>query len=163
MKIKTRALTVAATLGLFTTLTACSGGTEPAPEASSASPEVSASETASPTASDSSSPEASPSASATTYRKPSTPEQTTSTGESVQEAEKRFVEYATGTIKTKKTADEILETGYKLCHFFSEEGTLGGVIERVTQDAVNVEEESENLQMSGAAIKTICPEHKDVN
>lgn len=144
---------VASSLMLLSVLAGCSSAPVPAP---SASESVSSSASA----------EASPSASAspTSYRRDtSNPNDTTSEGEPVLEAEKRFVAYATGTVKTKKSNDEILETGYKMCHFFKEEGTTSGVIQRISKDAKNVEEESENLQLSGAAVKTICPEYKDVS
>lgn len=141
----------ASSLMLLSVLAGCSN--TPAP-----SPSDMASSTASADAS------ASPSASPSTYRKtPVNPEDKTSEGETVVAAEKRFVEYATGTVKTKKSSDEILETGYKMCHFFKEEGTISGVIQLISEDAKNVEEETENLQLSGAAVKTICPEYKDVS
>lgn len=151
--LMTRTLTLTTSFGLLAIISACS----PAPSQTDTTNQPTPSE---PPITETASPSASP----TTYRKtPVNPEDKTSEGETVIEAERRFVEYATGTIKTKKSSDQILETGYKLCSFFKDEGALNGVIERIAQDAKNVEEESENLQMSGAAIKTICPEYKDVN
>lgn len=151
---KTKIFTLTTTIGLLTLLSACSGTPNSQKSSNETSPEASASANGS----------ASPSASPSSYRPSnSDPNAKTSEGEPVAEAEKRFVTYATGTVKTKKTTDEILETGYKMCSFFKDEGTISGVIQRISDDSKNVEEESENLQLSGAAVKTLCPEYKDVS
>ena len=153
---KTKIFTLTTTVGLLALISACSGTPSDQNSSNTASPEASASASASGSAS--------PSASPTSYRPASSdPNAKTSEGEPVAEAEKRFVTYATGTVKTKKSTDEILETGYKMCSFFKDEGTISGVIQRISDDSKNVEEESENLQLSGAAVKTLCPEYKDVS
>lgn len=157
MKVSAVRILAAASIPLVLGLTSCAGNS--VPEQAPTPSENSAS------SSPSSSPEASETKSFVSgkdYRRDvSNPSHTTIVGEPVLEAEQRFVNAAVNKVKVEMNREDILRAGYKICHIYSEEGTNDATLDRITAESNN-DEEGKIIMLSGVAVKTLCPEYKDL-
>lgn len=159
-KIMSPTLTLAASLTVLAGLSACSAGTvdptatDPAvgPTVSSAAPETASAEKSQDTRSF---------VAGKDYRRDvSDPTHTTIVGEPVLDAEQRFIDASVNKAKVKMSREDILKAGYKICFLYREEGTNDAVLDRITAESNN-DEEGKIIMMSGAAVKTLCPEYAD--
>lgn len=159
-KSTTRTLTLAASLTLLAGLSACSAGTvDPAVTDPAVGPTASSSP--SETASAQESQDTKSFVAGRDYRRDvSDPTHTTIVGEPVLEAEQRFIDASVNKAKVKMDREDILRAGYKICFLYREEGTNDAVLDRITAESSN-EEEGKIIMMSGAAVKTLCPEYAD--
>lgn len=159
-KIATRNVMLVSSMTLLVGLSACSAGNvDPKTTDPAQGPTSVASETAS--ASESTGQNKSFVAGKDYRRDVSNPSHTTIVGEPVLEAEQRFVDASVNKAKVKMSREDILRAGYKICFLYREEGTNDAVLDRITAESSN-EEEGKIIMMSGAAVKTLCPEYKDV-